>query len=237
MDGFEVVFADVDDENSVVEVTIGLFVELALEAGAVAVEVFEAHDDHALVGIGDSMLKAIGVGGVLCAEDVGAIAPVDTVGAEPEVELAARFDGAGADAIAEIEGIAPPSTDATGIGGAAGDVIEQGTGFGGGAGGFEGELVLVACAFIDEVALDVVVKFEVQLGEVNLGEACGGEFEALLLDELLEGLVVEAGLGGGLDGGLGPGVVPVEGASGLGLGDDAGDGRGENGGEELDFHG
>jgi hypothetical protein len=52
----------------------------------------------------------------------------------------------------------------------------------------------------------------------------------------LEGKVVEAGLGSGLNGGLSPSVVPFEGAGGLGLGE-AGDGCGENGGQDLNFHG
>ncbi len=243
MDGFEVVFADIHNENSVVEIAIGPLTELAgfFVNASITVEVFEAHDDHALVGVGDSMLEAIGVGGILSAEDVGAIASVNAIGTEPEVELAACFDGTGADAVAEVERIAAPGPLAgcTGdiVGSTAGDVFEQGTGFCGGTGGFKGELVLVARAFVDEVAFDVVVKLEVQLGEVNLGEASGFELETFFLNKLLEGKMFESGLGSGLDRGLGPGVVPVKGASGLSLGNDAGDGSGENGGEELNFHG
>jgi hypothetical protein len=187
------------------------------------------------------MLKLVGVVGILGAEDVGVIAPVEAIGPEPEVQLAPCFDGAEADAIAEVEGIAAPSALAgcacNVVSSAAGDVLVDQARLVGRAGGFKGQLVAVASAFVDEVALDFVVKLELQLGEIDLGQSSGFEFEALLLDELLELKVVEASLGGGLNGGLSPSVVPFKGASGLGLGDDAGDGSGENGGQDLDFHG
>jgi hypothetical protein len=215
-----VIFADVHNEHSIVEVAIGLLIELTLRhATTGAIEVFKAqHQVFATVGVSHHMLQTISVLGVRCPEDIGICTTVEAIGAQPEVQLGVSGNVAQLHGIAQLQGIGT-FTNTTCH--SAGNIAEEHARLVATTCGGVAQLVAVASAFVDEGHFYIVAILEEQLVGVNLELAAVRHIQAFLIHELLEGGVIKANCRLTENWRLGPGIVPGKCCGGTRLGKNA----------------
>jgi hypothetical protein len=219
----QIFFTDINREDDIIEVPIGLLIDatVGIDAGSIeaTVEIFEAEEQVALaialIGVGNRMLECIEVGGLLGAKEIAILLTVVAIRPQPEVELSPGGQVTEAHTIAEVEGIATEGTTAAYIRRTTGDIAEEQIAAGGAARGLVGQLVAIASRFIDEERRRAVIALERQLRQINLEEGCILQFEAFLLNKLLEGRVVKASLARAENRTLSPIAIPGKAASGL----------------------